>query len=519
MTGVTTPRPRPSIRIGNASGAIGDGIDQIYRLAKSGAVDAITADYLAEFDLAWKAVELSSTTEGALNPIGLATKVDQYFSSLDFNNVKIAAVTGDNVAERVCSQDFGDTQHLDRAGVLFDPSEGQILAANAYTGQAGFVRSLEEGADILICGRCCDASPVMGLAYWWHGWEVTDYGKIAACVTGGNSCGAQEIEHLHHAGYPIADIAEDGTAVITKPPNTNGAVTIDTCKAQLLYEIQGPRHLHPDVIGKDRVRLTGIKGTAPPPTVKLAICLAGGWQAELSGYCARLDTNFHIEKYESPVTDPRSQAYCTVQIRLFAQSPTKEAMTQFRRAIFSNGMQRYCGLHLSMDWRTMEPKLYIPLVVHFVDNDTMTIKVEGRKTSACTADETIIRPFGDLVFGRSGDKVGNANVGFWVRSTDAWPWLRAFMTRPIMTSSKMVHLLGNDWHERYTVERCEFANLQAVHFVVKGILQEGVSSSSILDGFGKSFGEFSRVRHVEIPVKLLKQEENLRREQGSPLLC
>lgn len=625
---------RPPIRVGNASGAIGDGIDQIYRLAKSGAVDAITADYLAEFNIAWKAIELQHQPDlgyepnfleqlewengdaarlvaskgikivhngGALNPRALAIKADAYFKSLGLNNVVVAAVTGDDVTGRLRNNEFppGVIRHLDHAGRVFDPNgEEEILAANVYTGQAGIVRALEEGADIVICGRCCDASPVMALASWWHKWNPTsDYHEMAgslmaghliecgAYVTGGNFCGAQEIAAMHHVGYPIAEIAPDGTCVITKPPNTNGAVTVDTCKAQLLYEIQGHTYLNPDVtahleqatltsVGRDRVALTGIRGSAPPPTAKLAICLTGGWQAELSGYCAGLDTDFKfqlmrdqimrqinpgdfttfsIKKYGSAALNPKSQAECTVQIRMFAQAPDREAFTKFRRAIFYNGMQGYCGLHLSMDWRTMEPKQYVkyfpallplsempPLVVSFINGPDSLKAVHVQPTvthdrhAASTLSpshapsspphleaavslglsETTVAPLGDLVFARSGDKGGNANVGFWVRNKQAWPWLRAFLC-----NERLIKLLADEWKGGgkaggYSIERCEFPHLKAVHFVVKGILEDGVSSSSILDGFAKSFGEFLRARHVEIPVSLLREERELRdREQ------
>lgn len=603
--------PKCPIRIGNASGAIGDGIDQVYRLAKSGAVDAITADYLAEFNIAWKAIELTQHPElgyesnfleqlawengdaarivaeqqikivhdgGALNPKGLAAKVDEYFKSLDLVDVKVAAVTGDDLTERLRENQLGSIQHLDQAKTFLEAEKTEILAANAYTGMSGIVRALEEGADIVICGRCCDASPVMGLATWWHGWKANDYDKIAsslmaghiiecgAYATGGNFCGAQEIEQLHHAGYPIAEISRNGDVTITKPPGTNGAVTVDTCKAQLLYEIQGTIYLNSDVVadieeaqleqvGKNRVRLSGIKGSAPPPTTKLAVCLSGGWQAEISAYCAGLDTDFKfelmkdqvrrqidpndfttfsIEKYGSPSRDPQSQAESTVQIRLFAQSPRKEAMMQFRGAIFYNGMQGYCGLHLSMDWRTMEPKPYVkyfpalipqsevPLEVHFLSTEKKPIPVEARSVADCAAaappqrsyepkqqvnanSSTTRRPLGDLVFARSGDKGGNANVGFWVRQEAAWPWLQAYLS-----SERLITLLGDDWDKKYAIERCEFPILHAVHFVVKGILQDGVSSSSILDGFGKSFGEFLRARHVYIPVDLVQAEDELR---------
>ena len=607
------PEARRPIRIGNCSGAIGDGIDQIYQLAKAGNIDAITADYLAEFNLAWRAIDLKTRPDlgyeanfldqlswkegeaarlvaksrikivhdgGALNPEGLAIATDKLFKSLGIVTVKIAWINGDNVTDQVKRGEYGQIKHLDTKGVTLQTSEIEtMLSANVYTGQAAIVRALQEGADIVICGRCCDASPVMGLASWWHSWRHNEYDKLAGSlmaghliecgpyVTGGNFCGSAEIQDIHRLGYPIAEIAADGTCIITKSEGTNGAVTIDTCKAQLLYEIQGPTYLNPDVVadieqaqlqsvGKDRVRLSGIIGSPPPLTAKLAICLLGGWQAELSGYCAGLDTEakfnqmktgvlreinsadfttFSIERYGVPPPNPRSQRDCTVQIRMFAQSPKKEAMTQFKRAIFYNGMQGYCGLHLAMDWRTMEPRPYVkyfpalvsqthvPLSVTFVDGKKL-IKVPPKAKNDCVSEappqrtyepassydktsSTEIRPLGDLVFARSGDKGGNANVGFWVRDQTAWPWLQSFLS-----SAKLIELLGDDWNDAYSVERCEFGNLWAVHFVVKGILQDGVSSSSIIDGFGKSFSEFLRARHVSLPRDLVQQEQKKRSE-------
>lgn len=608
------PDVRRPIRIGNASGAIGDGIDQVFRLAKSGEVDAITADYLAEFNIAWKAIELQSAPDlgyepnfleqlawndgeaarllvanrikvvhngGALNPAGLASRVGQYLDDLGLHGVKICWISGDNVTEQLGNGSLGRIQHLDSEDPLPEFGRSELLAANVYTGQAGIVRALESGADIVICGRCCDASPVMGLATWWHGWKPAQLDELAgslmaghliecgAYVTGGNYCGASEIPNLDHVGYPIAHIEHDGTAVITKSRGTNGLVSIDTCKAQLLYEIQGSYYLNADCIANiqdvrlrqlapDCVQLSGVRGLPPPPTAKLAVCLLGGYQAELSGFAAGLETDFKfgllkrqvlgsidaskfthisIEKYGSAASNPNTQRESTVHFRLFVQAAQKEAIQDFKRAIFYNGMQGYCGLHLSMDWRTLEPRPYVkylpalvpqelvPLELHFIDSTT-TIDVPPMQVSRCLnalprqpnyepsaglqdlgLSQTVKRPLGDLVFARSGDKGGNANVGFWVRDAASWPWLRAFMTTP-----RLIELLAGDWDDNYVVERCEFRELWAVHFVVKGILQMGVSSSSILDGFAKSFGEFLRARHVDLPVRLLRLAEERRRQ-------
>ncbi|KAF4625843.1 hypothetical protein G7Y89_g12318 [Cudoniella acicularis] len=573
---------RRPIRIGNASGAIGDGLDQVYRLARDGNVDAITADYLAEFNIAWKAIEMIDRPElgyephfleqlawkdgaaarflaekrikvvhdgGALNPKGLAEKIQKYLHSQRITNLKVAWVSGDNLTAQVRQVKNSSYKHLDIPGLEQRGDDSKILAANAYTGHSGVIAALEAGADIVVCGRCCDASPVMGLASWWHGWKANEWDKIAgslmaghliecgAYTTGGNYCGFQEVERQYRVGYPIAEIASDGTSIITKPERSNGAVTLDTVKAQFLYEIQGPKYLNPDVIAQidngkleevapNRIKLSGITGSPPPPTTKLAICLLGGFQAEISAYCAGLDisakvalmksqllreldpadfTTLSIEPYGTSKEDPKTQAEATVQIRMFVQARTKEAIERFKKAVFYNGMQGYCGLHLAMDWRTIEPRLFVRYFPALVRQEDVKLRVElvgggGKAVEVKKREgmeygmfegqesyetekgvdlagfgETVRRPLGDLVFARSGDKGGNANVGLWVRSPTAYPWLQSFLTIPRLKS-----LLGDDYKPQYRIERFEAKNLLAVHFVVYGILQEGVDHVQVI---------------------------------------
>lgn len=480
---------------------------------------------------------------------------------------------------------------MDLPGVsLSDDDISVMLTANAYTGQAGVVAALQAGADIVVCGRCTDASPVMGLASWWHGWDTgKDYDALAGSLiaghviecgpmsTGGNFAGIYEFAQIFDLGFPIVEIDADGSFVVTKNKGTGGAITVDTVTAQLLYEIQGPYYLNPDVtlhmesiaatlVGEDRVRITGVRGSPPPPTTKLAVCLLGGYQAELATFAVGLDTEakfqqmktgvlqrinkddffvFSIERYGSSPADPQSHASATVMIRFFAQSPRKEALAQMGQAIFSNGLQGYCGMHAAMDWRTLAPKPYVryfpalvsqslvPLQVHLMPEgghkagSATVTDVPAREASLCADkaavqpiyestvappkyETTVRRPLGDLVFARSGDKGGNANIGFWVRDEAAYPWLQSFLTT---VRAKL--LLGDDWKDTYKVEkveRCEFPKLRAVHILVRGLLQDGVSSSSIVDGFGKSVGEFMRARHVDLPIELVEVEDKRRTE-------
>jgi Acyclic terpene utilisation family protein AtuA len=372
---------------------------------------------------------------GALNPKGLAEKIQKYLQNQNISNLQVAWVSGDNLTSGVRQVKNSSYKHLDIPGLEQRGDDTKILAANAYTGYSGILTALEARADIVICGRCCDASPVMGLASWWHGWKANEWDKIAgslmaghltecgAYITGGNYCGFQEIARQYRVGWPIAEVASDGTFIITKAEGSNGAVTVDTVKAQFLYEIQGPIYLNPDVIaridkgnleevGPNRIRLSGITGSPPPPTTKLAICLRGGYQAEISAYCAGLDidakvalmksqvlrelnpsefTALSIEPYGTAKHDPMTQAEATVQIRMFVQAPTTEAIDKFRKAVFYNGIQGYCGLHLAMDWRTVEPKLfvrYFPALVPQEDVE-LTVNFVGGKSGIRVKKEGI----------------------------------------------------------------------------------------------------------------------------------
>lgn len=145
-----------------------------------------------------------------------------------------------------------------------DPSKSKsitLVSANAYLGARAIVRGLRLGADIIICGRVADASPVIGAAWYWHSWKDTDYDRLAgalisghliecsAYVTGGNFSGFTEYEQevFIEPGFPIAEIESDGSCVIAKHENTGGLINEDTVRCQFLYELQGNIYLNSDV--------------------------------------------------------------------------------------------------------------------------------------------------------------------------------------------------------------------------------------------------------------------------------
>jgi hypothetical protein len=209
---------------------------------------------------------------GGLNPAGLAARIREVARGRGLDPV-VAHVAGDDLMPRAAQLGL----------------EG-ALTANAYLGCRGIVECLNAGADVVVTGRVTDASLVVGPAAAHFGWTRDDLDALAGATVAGHviECGTQatggnfafftELADLEHPGFPIAEVAADGSAVITKHDGTGGAVTVDTVKAQQLYEIAGPRYLGPDVTsrfdtitltdaGTDRVAISGVRGEAPPDSV------------------------------------------------------------------------------------------------------------------------------------------------------------------------------------------------------------------------------------------------------------
>src|SRR4051812_6989041 len=262
------------IRVGNCSGYYGDRISAMREMldpsTSSGikGLDYLTGDYLAELtmlilgrdrmkdeSLGYAKTFVTQMTEsmalakergvrivanaGGLNPAGLAAKLREIAASHDLE-ITIAHVEGDDL--------------LGRAGEL---SFGDVMTANAYLGAFGIAAALQGGADVVVTGRVTDASVVVGPAIAEFGWGRDDLDQLAGAVvaghviecgtqaTGGNFSGFRDVDTSRPLGFPVAEIAEDGSVVITKHDGTGGAVTVDTVTAQLVYEIGGPTYLGP----------------------------------------------------------------------------------------------------------------------------------------------------------------------------------------------------------------------------------------------------------------------------------
>src|SRR5580700_2203101 len=305
------------IRIANCSGFYGDRLAAAREMVEGGPIDVLTGDWLAELTmlvLARSAVR----DNGAGYARTFVTQMEQVMGQCLDRGIKVVSNAGGLAPDR-CAEAVAAVAaklgldpviaHLDTGEPLGDRP---VITANAYLGGWGIAEALARGADIVITGRVTDAALALGPAAWRHGWRRDDWDALAGAVVAGHviECGAQatggnfafftEVPGLEHPGFPIAEVAADGSAVITKHPGQGGLVSVDTVTAQLLYEIGGPAYLNPDVTarfdsialaadGPDRVRITGVRGDSPPATAKVALNYQGGWRSTLTLYLTGLD--------------------------------------------------------------------------------------------------------------------------------------------------------------------------------------------------------------------------------------
>ena len=234
------------------------------------------------------------------------------------------------------------------------------MAANAYLGAWGIADCLAAGADVVVTGRVTDASVIVGPAAAHLGWGRTDYDQLAGAIAAGHviECGPQatggnyafftEIPDLTHPGFPLAEIFGDGSSVITKHPGTGGAVTVETVTAQLLYEITGARYANPDATlrvdtvelsddGPDRVRISGVKGEPPPPTLKVSLNSIGGFRNEMTLVLTGLDIEAKAElvrrQLENSLTVKPAEMQWTLARTDHADAATEEAASALLRCV------------------------------------------------------------------------------------------------------------------------------------------------------------------------------------------
>jgi hypothetical protein len=575
-----------AIRIANCSGYYGDRLSAAREMVDGGPIDYLTGDWLAELTmliLSRRAGYAKSfvrqmeqvmgtclergikvvSNAGGLDPRGCADAVREVADRLGLAP-RVAYVDGDDLMDRLDGlRESGEAfENLDTGEPFGDRS---ALTANAYFGCWGIVDALARDADIVVTGRTTDAAIVAGPAAFEHGWARDDWDAMAGAIvaghviecgtqaTGGNYAFFQEVPGLEWPGFPIAEIDADGSSIITKHPDQGGMVSVGTVTAQLLYEIGPPAYLNPDVTsrfdsirldqeGRDRVRISGVKGEPPPPTTKVCMNYSGGIATTIAMGITGLDIEEKADLYTRALfanipggreafddvqvdlirtdhVDPTSNdaAIATLRMTFYDRDPDKIGRGLSQRAT-ELGLANYPGLmgmpgggtnDLGVMWPTTIPT---ELIAHHVvvDGEAKVVEpvlppadprpadVEPPTIPDPPTGPTAPTPLGRLAGARSGDKGGNANLGIWVHTAEQYGWLEGFLT-----VERFKELLPDTAH--LPVRRYELPNIHALNFVVEGILGLGVAASVRNDPQAKGFGEYLRAKIVEIPVALLEQ--------------
>ena len=592
--GAPAAEPARPVRIANCSGFYGDRLDAAREMVEGGPIDVLTGDYLAELTMLilWKARQKDPTTgyartfltqleqvlgtcldrgirivsnAGGLNPGGLAQRVAELADRLGLAP-KVAYIRGDDLLGRLPElQAAGvDLAHLDTGQRLADAAVAPV-SANAYLGGWGIAEALAAGADVVVTPRVTDASLVVGPAAWWHGWGREDWDALAGAVvaghvvecgpqaTGGNYAFLEEVIDRRYPGFPIAEVAADGSSVITKHPGTGGLVSVGTVTAQLLYEIDDPAYVNPDAgalfdtltlaqQGPDRVGITGTRGTPPPPTLKVAMNYLGGYRNTMTLVLTGLEpeakaawathvlfellggreqfaqTDVRLLRFDQPDAPTNVQATSHLRITV-KDSDRRKVGRRFSDATMALALGGYAGFHTTTPpsaeseygvyWPALVPVAFVEQVVVLPDGSeriiphtpagtggSQPLAPQDAAVPAFDDGPTERVPLGRVVGARSGDKGGNANVGLWARDDAGWDWLCRSMT--VQRVRELIPEAAD-----LEIRRFELPNLRALNFVIVGLLDEGVASATRPDPQAKGLGEYLRSRHLDIPGRLL----------------
>lgn len=597
------------LRVANVSGFYGDRMSAMREMLDGGDVDVLTGDYLAELtmlilgrqrstdpaagyarsfltqledclaDALSRGVRIVSNA-GGLNPRGLAGAVGELGARLGVP-VRVATVSGDDLMPRLAQ--LGSAGRL-RVGER-PPADGDlvpvngefpdVLTANAYLGCWGVVRALEAGADVVVTGRITDASLVVGPAAWHHGWSADDLDALAGATVAGHvlECGTQATGGnfsffaelldadpgcLDHIGFPLAEIAADGTAVICKHPGTGGAVTVETVTEQLLYELTGSRYGGPDVVtrfdglrlrqvARDRVEVTGARGLRPGEWLKVATNRLGGFRNAMTLPLAGLDVDrkadllrrqlapvlaevaearVTLARTDSPDAEAEEEASAVLQVTV--KDPDRNKVgKEFTVPVIELALATVPGFFAA--GAPPSPSAYgvyapawvrvddVAHVVGLPDGGTERVpstrpqprrtpegespgpvEPAGHSGGPEAAGPTRRVPLGCVVGARSGDKGGAATLGVYARSDEGYAWLSSFLT-----AERLRELLPEASGLPVTRER--LPGFRALIFQLPGLLGEGVAASTRFDPQAKAVGEWLRSRLVDVPMSLLPE--------------
>ncbi|HHL1992545.1 DUF1446 domain-containing protein [Acinetobacter baumannii] len=590
------------VKIGCASGFWGDTNTAAFQLVHLTDINYLVFDYLSEITMsimakakmvepkhgyaldfvsrvmepllkkiAEKKIKVISNA-GGVNPLACRDALQKIIKEYGLD-LKVAVVLGDDLLPK--------HEQLKQQNVLEMFSGGplpeQVASSNAYLGAVAIRDALDLGADIVITGRVVDSAVVLAPLLHEYQWSLDDYDKLAqgslaghviecgAQCTGGNFTDWQLVQGFDNMGFPVVEVSEDGSFVVTKPQGTGGLVSTATVAEQIVYEIGNPQaYLLPDVIadfsyvhleqvGEHRVRVTGAKGQAPTTQYKVSATYPDGYRVLVSFLiagreapqkaqviadailtkCERVlamrsvppfsEKSVEILGIESTYGDhAKTLNSREVVVKIAVKHMFKEACMFFASEIAQASTGMAPALAGIVGGRPKASPV-IKLFSFLIDKNQVNVEIDfdgqrypieipqGVSTEqllTLTAGENAVYqgdeievPLIEIAHARSGDKGNHSNIGVIARKADYLPWIRAALTEQSV-ASYMQHVLDA---EKGRVIRYELPGLNALNFMLENALGGGGVASLRIDPQGKAFAQQLLDMPVKVPAHLLEK--------------
>ncbi|XZW16296.1 acyclic terpene utilization AtuA family protein [Acinetobacter baumannii] len=590
------------VKIGCASGFWGDTNTAAFQLVHLTDINYLVFDYLSEITMsimakakmvepkhgyaldfvsrvmapllkkiAEKKIKVISNA-GGVNPLACRDALQKIIKEYGLD-LKVAVVLGDDLLPKHEQLKSQNIQEMFSGEALPE----QVASSNAYLGAVAIRDALDLGADIVITGRVVDSAVVLAPLLHEYQWPLDDYDKLAqgslaghviecgAQCTGGNFTDWQLVQGFDNMGFPVVEVSEDGSFVVTKPQGTGGLVSTATVAEQIVYEIGNPQayllpdviadfsHVHLEQVGEHRVRVTGAKGQAPTTQYKVSATYPDGYRVLVSFLIAGREAPQKAQVIADAILTKCERVLAMRSVPPFSEKSVEilgiestyggHAQTLNSREVVVKIAVKHMIKEACMFFASeiaqastgMAPALagivggrpkaspVIKLFSFLIDKNQLNIEIdfEGKRylieipqgvsteqLPTLTAGENVVYqgdeievPLIEIAHARSGDKGNHSNIGVIARKADYLPWIRAALTEQSV-ASYMQHVLDA---EKGRVIRYELPGLNALNFMLENALGGGGVASLRIDPQGKAFAQQLLDMPVKVPAHLLEK--------------
>ena len=590
------------VKIGCASGFWGDTNTAAFQLVHLTDINYLVFDYLSEITMsimakakmvepkhgyaldfvsrvmapllkkiAEKKIKVISNA-GGVNPLACRDALQKIIKEYGLD-LKVAVVLGDDLLPKHEQLKSQNIQEMFSGEALPE----QVASSNAYLGAVAIRDALDLGADIVITGRVVDSAVVLAPLLHEYQWSLDDYDKLAqgslaghviecgAQCTGGNFTDWQLVQGFDNMGFPVVEVSEDGSFIVTKPQGTGGLVSTATVAEQIVYEIGNPQayllpdviadfsHVHLEQVGEHRVRVTGAKGQAPTTQYKVSATYPDGYRVLVSFLIAGREAPQKAQVIADAILTKCERVLAMRSVPPFSEKSVEilgiestygeHAQTLNSREVVVKIAVKHMFKEACMFFASeiaqastgMAPALagivggrpkaspVIKLFSFLIDKNQVSVEIdfEGKRypveipqevfteqlptlkagENAIYQGDEIEVPLIEIAHARSGDKGNHSNIGVIARKADYLPWIRAALTEQSV-ASYMQHVLNA---EKGRVIRYELPGLNALNFMLENALGGGGVASLRIDPQGKAFAQQLLDMPVKVPAHLLEK--------------